>query len=771
MRASPFVPLIVAAVMSAIVSIPPLHADVFYVPDVTGDTITRVNNAGAKNAVVDTGLVTPQQVAVDAAGDFYVADSGVGKVLKYPSAGGAPTQVGNDVPELSALAFDANGILHVASLSDDSIRKLTSGTFQLLATVTGSPRSIAFAPDGSLAVADATGNRVVEVKPDGSQSVISEDLTAPFAVAFDRAGKLHVTDTESGGRIANFAGKNVGNNSKNMITGLGDVRGLAFDKGNVAHYLTGAGELRKVTGNSSTELVASGLGDPQLLTSRGATTTVIAYKGQPVSEPSSAVFSSLGSPAIGGGFVAFKGSLLPPAGSVSSANALGLWRSDSNGALQLLARKGFPLPTNTNFVFTNFGDPVVNESGNVAFLGTLRTGLPGVTAANATGIFSDVGGQPLRPVLRKGDPAPGSNLDPEVKFTAFKQIVLPNDSGPAVLATIAGPGVNSGNNLGLWSSDPAGTFSLVARKGDTINVGGISRKLTTLGIFTPTRYSLGQARHFGDDGNFIFHAKFSDGFTAILHAKAGSTPTVLAEKLGDVGTDIPGAKFATLGSPAMNADANAAAFLAKLVPNLGGVTPASAAALFVHTTGNDLTARNTFAAPDVTGGTFALLSDPVMSPTGGTAFFAKLKPGLGDVLSSTAAGLWQDVGVGVVLAARQGSPVSGVNGNPVFTSFKQFVLPATGGVVFTATIAGGGVTSANNLGLWANDGAGGTEILLRKGDKLEIGGNQKTVTAFKIFTKLLGVAGQSRHFDHGGTVACHVKCSDGTQAILAFRRP
>ena len=32
-----------------------------------------------------------------------------------------------------------------------------------------------------------------------------------------------------------------------------------------------------------------------------------------------------------------------------------------------------------------------------------------------------------------------------------------------------------------------------------------------------------------------------------------------------------------------------------------------------------------------TGGTFALLSDPVMSPTGGTAFFAKLKPGLGDL--------------------------------------------------------------------------------------------------------------------------------------------
>ena len=225
------------------------RADVFLVPDPTADRIARVNSAGVVTNAVSTGLNTPEQVALDADGDFFVADSALGSVLEFPAAGGGPNPVGDAVPGVTTLAFDANGVLHVGLPGDGTIRKLNGGTFQIVATLAGaSPRSIAFAPGGNLFVADSVGNRIFEVTPAGGSSVFATDVTAPFAVAFDAKGSLHVTDTQKGGRILTFAGNS--GNPKDVQTGLGTVRGLAFDRSDVAHYLTGAGELRKVTGLS-----------------------------------------------------------------------------------------------------------------------------------------------------------------------------------------------------------------------------------------------------------------------------------------------------------------------------------------------------------------------------------------------------------------------------------------------------------------------------------------------------------------------------------------
>jgi hypothetical protein len=220
----------------------------------------------------------------------------------------------------------------------------------------------------------------------------------------------------------------------------------------------------------------------------------------------------------------------------------------------------------------------------------------------------------------------------------------------------------------------------------------------------------------------------------------------------------------------MAADATLA-FRAMLLPLPNVVTAATAPIIFARDTQNEKIARAGDSAPDVTGGIFAALSDPVVSPSGGLAFFGKLKPLIGNVATTTAAGLWQDLGNGVENAVRQGDPVAGIAGNVKFAAFKQFVLPATGGAVFTATIAGDAISSANNLGIWANDGAGANDALLRKGDKLTVNGKSRAVTSFKVFLGALGVTGQSRSFDASGAVACQVTFSDATQAVLVLRQP
>lgn len=751
----------------------PCRADVFLVPDTTSDAVVRVTAAGAKSNVIGSDLNDPQQVATGPDGQLYVADGGTGKVLRFPPTGGSPTQVGDTIAGLTALAFAADGTLHIASSSDRTLRKLVGDSFQILATLPGggTPQGIAFAPDGDLYVADSTGNTIHKITPAGVRTDYNNDVTAPFAIAFDAAGRPFATDAGEGGRIVRFQGN--GNQARAEVKNLGTVRGLTFDQSGVAHYLRtdGGGELHKVAGNS-TELIAGSLGNPRHVTARGAVRRVVAFKGQTLAVENNAALATLGSPAIGGGFTAFKGTLLPGVAGVATSNAAGMWRVDAADTAERLARKTFAPPGLPNDVFVSFGDPILNDGGRVAFLGTMKAGLGTTTAANSTAIFSDATGA-LGPVLRKGDPAPGPGFDPSVKFTAFRQLVLADDAGPAVLASIAGQGISARNNLGLWSADTNGDFSLVVLKGADVVFTDKTRQIASFDLFKASPLSLGHGRHVAGGREFVFGAKFTDGFSAILRASPGNAPAVLAEKNGSTGAAIAGGKFASFNSPSVSNMAGVLSFNSKLVPNVGGVTLASAGAIISQDAGtNHLVAQKTFATTDPAGAFYATLTDVVVSQGGATAFLGKMKAGIGGILSSTAAAIWLNSGAGTAsnLAVQQGDATAGVNGAK-FTRFKQFVLPNTGGPVFTASIAGNGITTANNFGIWACDGAGGVELLLRKGDKPTIDGVKRTVTAINIFKAAPGVSGQSRHFDADGNVACQVRCSDGTQAVLTFSQP
>lgn len=751
------------------------RSDVFYAPDSAGDAIKRVNAIGAASTVISTGLSDPSQVVVEASGDILVADTGLGRVMRYPVGGGSPVQVGDDVPGVGSLAFSPGGVLYVASTTNGTIQKLNANEtdFELVTTIAAATlRGIAFdSKTGDLYIADQTGNRILIIE---ANETIATDyataVTAPFALAFDSAGKLHFTDARDGGRIGYFQGnpKNP-NGSKEVVKNLGAVRGFVFDRADVPHYLLATGELRKVVGTGTTS-VTTGLGGVQHLTSRATQVTSIAHSTQSILSPTPVVISKLGNPAIGGGSTALKVNLASGP-NATSANNLALLRKDSEGNLEVLARKSLAAPNDTiPRVISNIGDPILNRSGRVAFIGTLRPNVDGVTSVNSIRIFSDFDGGPLRSILKRGDSAPGPDFTADVKFTAFKQMVLPDGVGPAIIATIAGPGVKSSDNLGVWASDAAGTFSLVLRKGQEIATTDKPRKLGSFKLFTSTAMSLGQARHFGDAQTFTVQAKCTDGYPVILRVKPGMAPEILAEKGSDVAAlvGVAGAKLASFNSPAMADDAFAA-YKGALVAT-GGITSATAQIIIGRDAANTKIARTGDSAPG-TDSAFASLGDPVVNPDGNLAFFAKLNPKVGTVTSATLAGLWQDLGSGVTKAVRQGDSPQGVSGSMRFTAFKQYILPTIGGVTFTGTIAGDGITSANNLGIWTNDGAGSTEPLLRKGDRVFIGGKDRIVTSFKVFTTAVGATGQSRQFDANGSVVCQVGCSDGTKAILKLTPP
>ena len=64
------------------------------------------------------------------------------------------------------------------------------------------------------------------------------------------------------------------------------------------------------------------------------------------------------------------------AGGVASSNNSGIWRETA-----LVVREGSQAPgTPTGALFAGFGNPVLNDSGQVAYSGLLQTGAGGVTS-------------------------------------------------------------------------------------------------------------------------------------------------------------------------------------------------------------------------------------------------------------------------------------------------------------------------------------------------------------------------------------------------------
>jgi len=141
----------------------------------------------------------------------------------------------------------------------------------------------------------------------------------------------------------------------------------------------------------------------------------------------------------------------------------------------------------------------------------------------------------LAPIVRDGGAAPGMGVG--VTLTS-PEVVSFNDAGQSLVrATLAGPGVSSANSDSLWSVDPLGQFTLVARTGMTVSGAGGSRVVTGLGVsaMPPLQDAQGMPstpRALSDGGQVAYQAFFGDGQDGVVLA---TLPSVIA---GDVNYDL-----------------------------------------------------------------------------------------------------------------------------------------------------------------------------------------------------------------------------------------
>jgi uncharacterized protein (TIGR03437 family) len=211
----------------------------------TIQTVAGANNAGDGGSALSAALSQPEGVAIDTAGNVYVADAAANRVRIVAPDGTIQTFAGTGVagfagdggPAAAAqlnqpygLAFDTDGNLYIADLGNGRVRKVSvAGVIQTIAgggafpaanqgqggPATSAqlmqPRNVTLTPGGILYISDFGANQVYEVAGDStltlvagtglagfsgdSTSALLAQLNAPAGLAIDYTGALYIADS------------------------------------------------------------------------------------------------------------------------------------------------------------------------------------------------------------------------------------------------------------------------------------------------------------------------------------------------------------------------------------------------------------------------------------------------------------------------------------------------------------------------------------------------------------------------------------------------
>ena len=268
------------------------------------------------------------------------------------------------------------------------------------------------------------------------------------------------------------------------------------------------------------------------------------------------------------GVVVFTG--VAQSASTPSVVGRGLWAADENGAVPV-AVQNQPAPgTPEGVTFFAVDEPAQGAPGSLIFRAPLRGG--GAADAEHMGIWTDRSGA-LALLVRDGDAAPGAPAGST--FADFgARPVLSAAGGAVFAATIAGDGVTSENDTGLWT-DRSGTLAALALEGEAAPGAGAGVEFAS--------FSQHPAVNASSDVAFLAHLR-GEGTTASdnsgiwLYAN-GRDPSLVVRE-GDVAFH-PGVRYAVLHEPVINGRGQMA-FLARLRGDEGaGVTPHNNFGLFV----------------------------------------------------------------------------------------------------------------------------------------------------------------------------------------------
>lgn len=200
--------------------------------------------------------------------NLFEADSGTGNIYEFTPDGTKSTFV-SGLGLIAGMAFNNVGNLFVANggviteITPNGVQStFASGVmFTLL-----NPLPMAFNSAGDLFVANGLDSDIIEIKPDGTQTIFASELGGPFGLAFNSAGDLFAacgsSSPNTSGKIFEFAPNG---SESTFASGLTDPSALTFNRAGdlfVGNYTSGI--INEITPNGVQSVFASGLPDAPL---------------------------------------------------------------------------------------------------------------------------------------------------------------------------------------------------------------------------------------------------------------------------------------------------------------------------------------------------------------------------------------------------------------------------------------------------------------------------------------------------------------------------
>ena len=177
-----------------------------FVADAGNNAVKEIMAAGGYAAVnlIGGGFGAPLGVAVDSFGNVFVADSGANAVEEILASGGYTTTIslGNGFLNPTGVAVDASGNVFVADSGNNAVKEITAaGGYSTVTAIGGgflAPNGVAVDGAGNIFVADAGNNAVKEILATGGYATINTvngTYSSPLGVAVDGSGNVYVVDS------------------------------------------------------------------------------------------------------------------------------------------------------------------------------------------------------------------------------------------------------------------------------------------------------------------------------------------------------------------------------------------------------------------------------------------------------------------------------------------------------------------------------------------------------------------------------------------------
>ena len=240
---------------------------------IAGGAVVLIAGSGASRTFGGDGgqataarLHTPAGVAVDSAGNTYIADSANHRIRRISAAGIISTFAGTgdagskgdngsatlaQLNDPQSVALDSAGNLYIADTGNNALRKITpGGVISTVSTQLNGPSYVAVAPDQSIYIADTGNNRLVRFTSSPVPSTVTQ-LLAPTAVAIDPQGDVFATGQTNLLKLTPAGSLAV------KLDGLNAPRGLAVMRdGSVLIAESGANLIRRVSPSGAVSVIA-----------------------------------------------------------------------------------------------------------------------------------------------------------------------------------------------------------------------------------------------------------------------------------------------------------------------------------------------------------------------------------------------------------------------------------------------------------------------------------------------------------------------------------